>query len=71
MLATPAAGSANSDGLPGGDHPVGLFPETYTVPVTLDPFDTQYDGAIGSIFDGVLAPCLEGSKGCTCQLLPS
>lgn len=70
-----SAGSANADGLPGGDHPVNLFPETYALPVSMDPTDTacgSYPGdfitkGCGAKEYNGFPPCIEGTLGCNCR----
>lgn len=73
-----ATGSADPDGLPAGDHPVQLFPETYTLPVSMDPADTAcgtYPGdyitsGCGAKQYNGFPPCIEGQLGCSCRNSP-
>ena len=68
IMSKPGGGSANADGTAGGDHPLSLFPETYTVPVSLDPNDLEYSASrSGWSFSGAFSPCLKGTQGCSCR----
>jgi len=72
---TMAAGSVDatgSDGSSAGDHPLRLFPQTYSAPLTLDPVVSAASSE-PTIYDGQLvtgAPqsfCTIGQVGCQCR----
>lgn len=73
----PGTGSADGDGRPQGDHPVDLFREAYTAPVSVKQDDTScgsFGGGANGVDDYCLGlpiadrpPCLPGQRGCSCR----
>lgn len=67
-----ATGSVDGNGAPsadGGDHPIELFPETFSAPVNIDPKANASVVVDAAATTGTRPPpCNKGSIGCSCRV---
>jgi hypothetical protein len=66
-----AAGSTDNfgqDSANAGDHPIQLFPETFTAPINIDPQANTSAVVVADVTTGSAIPvCNAGSIGCSCR----